>query len=1366
MIKFYKAFFSILILTGCVLTAIAQQCSVIYVTPTGASSGAAGTRANPASLLYAISLATGPENKIWMATGTYTVTTEIQIPNNTTIEGGFDGTTWIKSSAPPTVIHRTGQNVQPMPANATAIFFGLNKANFRLQDLTMDMDTPVVTTNTSATSYGIYLNGCSNYNIVRCYVTAANGTKGSAGSAGNPGPNGGDGANGANGNGQEIGRSTPTPGGAGGGGVGSNGGDGAGNGTHSGATHTQSLPGAGPCGGARGTSGTGPQNSFFTPSPSCNGGNGTTPGNPGLDATCAGTTGSPGAIGPAGSVVLPGYFAPGAPGTAGTAGTPGSGGGGGGGGGGAQRNSQDEVGGAGGGGGGGGGGGTGGTGGFGGGGSFAVFLANNGANGNIIECTLTPGQGGLGGDGGLGGPGGAGGQGGSGGAAACGNNPGGAGGDGSAGGAGGRGGAGAQGTAAALSENGGAPVTRTGLTVTGNPPIISVDNHGCTNAEVVFTTTTAGAWNFGAGASPATANGAGPVSVIYNSTGRKTITLAGTQFTDFVDIYSPQAASNTITHVNSPAISGCPDTFRTTLTGSLYEWDFGPSASPATVSSATAQTALTKFTAPGTYTVTVWVTTPCCGRVKDSVVINVQPNTINVSMANSTDSVCVGTPITYTATPTGYQIYEFYVNGTVVQSTTGNTYQATGLNPGDSVKVLAFDGVCFSNPSVTHYPYIKPIPAPVTISSSDADDTICGGDQVTFTALPTGYDTYMFYNGGSQQQSSASNTWTTTQLGQGNQVYCIVTDNGCTSSWNSSIITFVKPTPLVLISVPSATICQGDAVTVTASPTGLTNYDFTVNAVSVQSSSSNTYSSSAFNNNDAIVAVATLNGCTSQPSSTITMVVNAIPSVTLTSSDPNDSVCQGVTVTFTASPSGYTTYNFYNNGVQVQTGAGNTYSTNLLTPGNSITADAINLNCPSAPSNAIITVVSPAPAVNAGADQSACVDAPAVALTGFTPAGGTWTGNGTDPSGNFTPATAGAGNQSLVYAYTDPNSLCSGYDSIVFIVNALPVIVAPQPADICEGQSAQLSATGGTTYAWSPAGDLDNANIANPVATPTASASYTVTVTDNNSCSNTAAVAVNVNPNPTASFTVNTVCAGAANVFTNTSTPATGNTYTWNFGDGNTATTDNPSHQYAADGSFNVTLVAQLGNCTNTANGSAVVQPAAVANFSANPVTSYNDNSTPITFTNTSTNSDSWLWDFGDQTASSDASPAHVYLNPGTYTVSLLATNQYGCNDSITKIDYINIYQRPIVFIPNVFSPNGDGQNEILQVFANGVNYLDWKIFNRWGEKVYQGSNVTQGWDGNYQGKPCPSGVYTYTVNIVFDDGSSRLMKGSVTIIK
>ncbi len=1349
----YLKIFTVLLSLLCSIGLIAQECDIIYVTPTGASSGAAGTRANPASLSYGLSLVTGTANRVWLSSGTYNLSTPLQLISNVTMEGGFDPTTWIKSNATPSILHKDNTNLLPAPANALVALVGLNLSGFRLQDLTVYVDDAPGNSNSV---YGVYLNGCSNYNIMRVAVNTGAGAPGLPGTAGTVGAAGGNGAAGS------PGMSEPGPiiGGLGGVG-GTNGGNGASINKYK--NVNGGAAGGGSCGGAGGAGGSGPDCTAGCAfgAPSCSS---TTPGQAG-QAGGNGAAGTAGANGPAGTVSIPGYFIPGANGGNGTDGLPGCGGGGGGGGGGRQENGADDWGGSGGGGGGGGYGGTGGTGGSGGGGSFAVFLYNNGAGGNITDCALAAGVGGAGGAGGAGGSGGTGGSGGAGGAAGvCGNGTGGTGGSGGVGGGGGAGGNGAAGTSANLSENGGAPVTQSNIiSVPGNPPVITVDNHGCTNAEVIFTATTAGAWNFGAGATPSIGNGSGPMAVMYGTTGRKTITFSGATFTDFVDIFNSQSVVSSITNTNLPAVNGCPDTMKTTLSGSLYEWDFGASAIPPSLSGPNLQQAPVVFTAPGTYTITLWVTTTCCGRIKDSLVLTIQPNTLNITLVAGADTICAGDNLTYTANPANYQAYSFVVNNTPVQTSASNTFTATNLMPGDSVTVLGFDGVCYSNPSSTHHPVVNPIPT-INLASSDADDTICAGESITFTASPTGYSNYSFFVGSAQQQSSASETWIATALSQNSDVHVEVSNGGCVNS-SSVISVFVKPTPILSLAASANPVCTGDNVIMTAGPTGLDNYDFTVNGSSVQNTTSNTYSSTAFVHGDIVQVSGVLNGCPGQASTPVTLAVNPIPAVALSSSDADNAICQGVSVTFTAAPTGYDNYEFFKNGLSVQSGAAPTYTTNLLADGDSITVIATNLTCPSPVSNGIATAVAPAPVVDAGQDLTSCIDVGAVTLTGYSPAGGTWSGSGiTSGTDTFEPATAGAGTHSLVYSFTDTTG-CAGTDSIEFLVHPLPVVVVQSSIDICETQSAQLTASGANTYVWSPSTDLSNANIANPVATPSATTSYTVTATDAYLCSNTATTTVTVNPKPVAEFSSDEVCAGTPTTFTNLTTPTSG-TYQWYFGDGFTSVGQDPQHTYSQTDTFSVILIAQLGNCYDTATHNASVHPAAVANFDAKPLSAYNEDNSLITFNNLSLNSDTWQWDFGDQNFSALETPSHTYTDPGLYSIVLISGNQFGCSDTLTRDHYIRIYTLPKVFIPNAFTPNGDGANDVLQVYTQGVKFFEWKIFDRWGEKVFESNNVNDGWDGTYKGKEAAPGVYSYYLKLVFDDNSSRTMKGGTTLMK
>lgn len=1110
----------------------AQECNIIYVTPTGASSGIAGTKANPANLSYALALASSTYNLLWLATGTYPISNSLVIPADVTIEGGFNSATWIKSNVAQTIIDKDNTNVLPSPFNALIGLVGNAVAGFRLQDITVNVANAP---GNGISVYGIYLSACSNYNITRCTITTGAGSSGLAGTpgtAGTPGGNGNPGLNGAL-------ESIPVSGGAGG--VSANNGGNGGTCTNSGGG--AGLSGAGACGGAGGSGGSStPMGLFGATNGDCSS---TTAGTPGQSGGI-GTAGSTGITGIAGTIIG-GYFVPGGAGGNGGNGTGGCGGGGGGSGGENDLSGPNDLGGGGGGGGGGGNIGAGGIGGTGGGGAFAVFLYNNGTGGIIQDCFLNPGISGIGGIGGAGGAGGTGGNGGTGGAAFdCSNNTGGNGGNGGAGGIGGNGGDGASGISTALSESSGTPVSNIGITVVpGNPPVISVTNKGCTNSEVIFSSTTTGTWNFGAGAIPATATGIGPFSVYYSTMGRKTITFNGTIFTDFITIFQAPPPLPSISPANSTVTLGCPNTFSTAIAGTYYEWIFGSEANPDTVQGATFQTASSiYFFAPGTFKIYLYVTTACCGRVQDSTTITVNPSPNNVAIAASPTAICQSASITFTANPSNYLGYEFFVDNNPLQSGISSTYTTTALLPGDSVMVVGLVGTCFTNPSAVIKPTVSPFPI-VTLVSLDADSTICQGDTIKFVASPAGYTNYQFFNGTTLLQSDTSNRYITDTLPIINSITVVATNNGCIGLPSNAKITMVNPAPIITLtsSALNNILCGAtESATFTVSPGVYPNYNFIIGGASVQNGTGTTYTTNTLTSGSSIVVVATSTlGCTGG-SNVIVTNVNPIPTALLTSSDANDSICQNASVTFTSAPGGYNNYQFFNAGLSVQNGLSNTYTTTLAS-GNSITVVATNLGCSSPISDTISLFVIPADVVNAGNDFSACANAPAIVLTGYTPANSIWSGAGITPSGTFTPATAGAGIHPLLLAFTN-SSGCKGYDTLIATVNPLPLISStPDSPFFCKGGSVTITASGANSYIWFPASGLNttagNTVIANPAVTTT----YVIIGTSNN-CVDSAFATVIVNPVPSVSISGITTIDPCENTVLSAS-PTVGGTYLW-----------------------------------------------------------------------------------------------------------------------------------------------------------------------------------------------------------------------------
>jgi len=155
----------------------AQECNIVYVKAGGATSGVAGTKSTPASLLYGLTLANSVDNKIYMASGTYYLFNAINMLSDVTLEGGFDGITWVKGNGTSTTIYRDNSNVESSPTRLVAMYC-MNISNFRLQDLTIQCSNAF---GSGASSYGVYMTGCSNYVVARCKIISGNAGNGDNG---------------------------------------------------------------------------------------------------------------------------------------------------------------------------------------------------------------------------------------------------------------------------------------------------------------------------------------------------------------------------------------------------------------------------------------------------------------------------------------------------------------------------------------------------------------------------------------------------------------------------------------------------------------------------------------------------------------------------------------------------------------------------------------------------------------------------------------------------------------------------------------------------------------------------------------------------------------------------------------------------------------------------------------------------------------------------------------------------------------------------------------------------------------------------------------------------------------------------------
>ncbi len=210
----------------------------------------------------------------------------------------------------------------------------------------------------------------------------------------------------------------------------------------------------------------------------------------------------------------------------------------------------------------------------------------------------------------------------------------------------------------------------------------------------------------------------------------------------------------------------------------------------------------------------------------------------------------------------------------------------------------------------------------------------------------------------------------------------------------------------------------------------------------------------------------------------------------------------------------------------------------------------------------------------------------------------------------------------------------------------------------------------------------------------------------------------------------------------------------------------------AVDSNLNVSLtktttywvIGSNGSCiSDTQKVTVTVIPKPKARLSANPV----KGTVPLSvqFTNISVNATGYLWYFGDGDTSTAFSPKHIYLVKGKYTALLIAFNSQGCSDTVSaEIIADDMF---IIYIPNVFTPDGDGLNEAFEIYTEGIKSLEGQIYNRWGELLYTWEMPGgKWWDGTYHDRAVPDGVYLYLINVKDTNNNRHIYKGPLTIIR
>lgn len=449
--------------------------------------------------------------------------------------------------------------------------------------------------------------------------------------------------------------------------------------------------------------------------------------------------------------------------------------------------------------------------------------------------------------------------------------------------------------------------------------------------------------------------------------------------------------------------------------------------------------------------------------------------------------------------------------------------------------------------------------------------------------------------------------------------------------------------------------------------------------------------------------------------------------------------------------------------------------------------------------DSVIVTINPLPVSNAGPDIAMCTGNSGIIGTAGTPGynylwspvTGLNNPASSNPSVTLTNTTSLPVNS--IYSVTTTNALtgCSSVDSVTVTTNPLATANAGSSQSVCAGTSLTLggsvggSATGGFWTGGAGTYVPDNMTL-NAVYTPSAaeyaSGSIILTLTTNDpaGCISSSNVSFFFFQNPVVNFSVNDPngCPIHCASFTDLSTVAAGDAITswnWDFGDGSPdSTSQNPSHCYPLTGNYDVTLtVVNNHNCSSsdTQIHAVTVYPVPVAGFTSSPdevsvlnpeVTLVNASSADVIF---------WTYYFGDgdSIAPNISSPVHMYPSesPETYMATLMVENQYGCRDTIQHP--VEIGPEFTFFIPNAFTPNGDGVNDYFFGQGIGIKEYDIYIFDRWGNEIYHGDDITTAqWDGkaNHGSEVAQQDVYVWKVKLTDVFSKKHNYIGTVTLVK
>ncbi|TCJ12627.1 PKD domain-containing protein [Flaviaesturariibacter flavus] len=926
---------------------------------------------------------------------------------------------------------------------------------------------------------------------------------------------------------------------------------------------------------------------------------------------------------------------------------------------------------------------------------------------------------------------------------------------------------------------------------------------GCSPLTVTVTNNTSGAgntytWNWGDLSANTVTTSNAPIQHVFTTGSLRTFTISLTadnscgMDTRTIDVTVQPNSVNLNLAVSSSQLAGCAPHkvmfYNSSPGGTAFTWNFNDPPSPNVNTTNPLDSIEHIFNAPGTYHVTLRGTNNCSDTTGFvDIVVYAKPT---AAFTPSSLTACVGNPITFTNNSTGATNYLWkFINGTTVTTSSAQSpsvpFNAAGTY---TVRLIAFNTNAGGTVTCTDSTQMDVTIGATQTGSMTVSGTssACAPFTVDFTNNTTP-NTSVLWNF-ADPASGAANTSslnTVSHTFNNSGTYAVTlsvsTAGGCTFTSTRNIT----------VGGPSGTLtytggykCNGQGVQLDVAGAGATSYtwDFgnAVTQTTTAPSINYTYPSAGV-----YLPKVTLNG------GGCAVVLTGVDSVRI------ERMVKGFTATFQQFCDS-TRINFqdtsaaffgkasirwtFGGGNGTATGASPsltlfnsaTINVMMVVTSNSGCTDTTRRDLPIAVWNTPNVTMSEPPGFTGCARQQLLYEA--VTNSADPIANIQWsTSNGVNGTGpRFRPVFGTPGVYTITLTVSTVNGCTRVLTSNPLTINPSPTVSIVDPPAICRGGSVQInsSATGATSYSWSPSAGLNNAGIGNPVASPDSTTNYILTVTNSAGCSAQASTVVTVIQPITLTVrpASDSLCLGdSLQLFASGATSFTWSANTPNPADLRCTTCPNPVFKPSLPGEWTLTVTGTNSCFTRSATIPIGVGTYPSVNLGPDlllPAGTIR----PLTSTVTGGPVTSWLWTPGtDLSCTTCPQPTATIRNAMTYVVT--AANAYGC----VATDTLNIRtfcEKAQAYIPNAFSPDGDGINDVLMVRGSGiVQVKSFRIFNRWGEVVFERANFnpndpTFGWDGKVKGVVTPPDVFVYTAEVICENGTTFTYKGNVSVLK